>query len=268
MIKVFRGNWRGIGKKENQFGMIFDFQFREIIHQFSGAKLHIFMAIALHSNENGYSWPSYDTLERHTGYTRATIAGAIEELCTLSIDGERVLERYRERDETGKFTGSNRYLIFPTPEELTNIQSLVFPTLEKSNGGRTKLKDKPIIKSGKSKPERKRDPNLDHPAIIAYREIVHLHIPTSWRQEVAETVGDVEKWKGIVKAWEGKGFKKGNVEGMLDVYVHGWKANGKTGYPQRVESHGSEPTPEQLEATRAAIRKAKAQPRVPSAEDF
>lgn len=233
MIKVFRGNWRGIGKKEKQFGLIFDFQFREIIHQFNGARLHVFMAIALHSNEEGFSWPSYDTLERETGYTRATIATALNELHNLTIDGHRVLEWYRERDSTGKFTGSNRYLVFPTQEELDNIQSLVFPTLGKSNGGKTKPEVKPKTK-GKSKPVNKvRDARLDHPAIVAYREIVHLQVPTSWRQDVVDTVSNIEKWRGIVKDWEGKGFKKGNVKDMLDVYCNGWRdyRNGHSPHP-------------------------------------
>ena len=42
---------------------------------------------------------------------------------------------------------------------------------------------------------------------------------------MVDTVKDVEKWKEIVKGWEGKNFRKGSVEGMLDVYRNGWRQN-------------------------------------------
>jgi hypothetical protein len=132
MIKVFSGEWRGLGTKESRLGMIIDFDFRTILHHFHGAKLHVFMCIALHSDENGRSWPGYELIEKETGYNRSSIADALRELCRLEIDGHRVLMRYREKDEKGCFTGSNRYQIFPTAEEVV-AYSQGKPELEKAN---------------------------------------------------------------------------------------------------------------------------------------
>ncbi len=133
MIKVFSGRWLGLGQKDEGLGMLIDFNFRSILRQFRGAKLAVFMDIALHSDQNGFSFPSYDLIEQETGYTRDSIATALEDLCKLEIEGQRVLARFRFRDDKGQYTGSNRYLIFPTQEEL---QSLLFPTLENSTCGK------------------------------------------------------------------------------------------------------------------------------------
>lgn len=148
MIKIFNGKMRGPGANGRQLGAIIDFTFREYIHYFKGANLHIFMAICLHSDEEGYCFPSYDTLERETGYGRATIAKAIKDLCDLKIDGFYVLAKWRKRDEKGRFTGSNRYRIFPSPEELqeleTDVQSSESPEFRNSNCGQDELEDKPL----------------------------------------------------------------------------------------------------------------------------
>lgn len=146
MIKVFSGRWRGLGDNQNGLGMLLDFKFRGIIHLFNGAKLHVFIAIALHSDENGIACPSYDLLEAETGYTRGTIATALNELCEMEIDGQKVLARFRSRDEAGQFAGNNFYLIFPNAEELADAQSIVFPTTDKSNYGKPILKVKPSPK--------------------------------------------------------------------------------------------------------------------------
>lgn len=132
MIKVFSGNWRGIGLdgEQKKLGILLDFGFREILHNFSGAKLAVFMAIVLHSNQDGLSWPSYSLLERETGYARDTIARAISDLCKLQIQGERVLCKYRERDDSGRYRGSNRYLVFPNKEELILFEEIEEPEQE------------------------------------------------------------------------------------------------------------------------------------------
>lgn len=71
----------------------------------------------------------------------------------------------------------------------------------------------------------KRDPLLDHPAIKIYREIMRLHISIAWRPIVAETVGEDEEslnlWKKVVLEWNGMGWNKTNVIGMLEVFKEG-----------------------------------------------
>lgn len=160
MIKIFSGNWRGLGEdKSAGFGMIIDFKFREILHKFKGAPLGVFMCLALHSDEKGHSFPGYDLISKETGYNRSTIAQALDVLCDLKIDGHRILMRYREHDTKGMFEGSNHYLIFPTLEELTqdspklhfptvdkNSPELDFPQLGFSTVGKIRLEVKPVVK--------------------------------------------------------------------------------------------------------------------------
>ena len=47
------------------------------------------------------------------------------------------------------------------------------------------------------KKSRKRDERLDHPAIIAYREEVHLHVPINIRDDVIDVVDDADKWQKL-----------------------------------------------------------------------
>ena len=78
------------------------------------------------------------------------------------------------------------------------------------------------------KKSRKLDASLDHPAIIAYRDEVHLHVPINLRDDVVSVVDDADKWRDIVHDWMGKGWNKQNISGMLDVYKNGWSSkNGK-----------------------------------------
>lgn len=123
MIKVFKGNWRGLNKKDRGFGIILDLGFREIIHHFKGAKLHVFLALCLHADEDGLCTSSYDTLSRETGYSHDAIALALSALCQLRIEENPVLARWQGQNERGQFE-SNRYLIFPTHEELASIENL------------------------------------------------------------------------------------------------------------------------------------------------
>lgn len=177
LIKILRGQWRGLGQTGQGLGLIFDFNFRQYLHLFPGARLHVLMAISLHADEQGRAFPSYDLLERETGYRRDTIARALEDLCSMTIDSNRVLLRYRVRDEAGQFTGSNRYIIFPTPAEikefdspesenptLDDIQSPKNPQLENATSGKSdsklihvktesSIKDSPVREPEQPEPE-------------------------------------------------------------------------------------------------------------------
>jgi hypothetical protein len=153
LVKIFSSSWRGLGgETEDGRGLILDFHFRENLHLFHGAKLGVFMAIVLHCDESYRSWPGYDLLQKETGYSRDTIARALEDLCKMEVGGKRVLLRYRERNEAGQFDGSNRYIVFPTEEEIAKLEGdqpesenrtvdqpesdfpkLDFPTSEKSD---------------------------------------------------------------------------------------------------------------------------------------
>lgn len=123
MIKVFNGAWRGIGESDQRLYLNIEFGFRDLIHHFKGAKLHVFMALCLHSDQAGLSFPSYTTLQKETGYSREAISRTLDELCETKIDGHHVLMRWRETNDNGSGVGSNRYRIFPTAAEIAGLNS-------------------------------------------------------------------------------------------------------------------------------------------------
>ena len=95
---------------------------------------------------------------------------------------------------------------------------------EKLNGASADAEPpEPAKKASKKKPPgvKKRDPLLDHPAIIAYREEFHYHVQIPWREEVCSTVDDPEKWKTVIHDWHGSGWNPKNVKGMLEAYRNG-----------------------------------------------
>lgn len=122
MISIFNGRKRTLGGSTNEVFAQVGVDFREHLHKFKGAKLGVFMAIALHSNEDGWAWPSYRLLGRETGYNKDTIARALRDLCEMTIDGHRVLLRVQTYDKDKNRLGNNRYLLFPSSEECARYQ--------------------------------------------------------------------------------------------------------------------------------------------------
>lgn len=118
-VSIFHGRARGLGEDpQKSIYMQVGVGLRKHLHHFKGAQLSVFMAICLHANEAGEAFPSYEVLEKETGYGSDTIAKALDKLCQLEIEGDRVLVRRRERDDKGKYIGGNHYLIFPTAQEV------------------------------------------------------------------------------------------------------------------------------------------------------
>lgn len=149
MIKVLNGQWRGLGNNGRQIGINLDFEFRNIIHHFKGAQLHVFLAIILHTDQDGFCYPSYDLLQKETGYGREAVSSAVKALCAKEINGERVLIKWRIRSESGEFVGGNKYRVFPTSEEieeslcpefdfrtLGSSQSSILPQFDFPNSGK------------------------------------------------------------------------------------------------------------------------------------
>lgn len=86
-------------------------------------------------------------------------------------------------------------------------------------------------KVNRSKKSAKRDPRLDHPAIMGYRELARLHVPIALRDdwiECAEEVG-TEHLLDVVKEWIARGYKPNNVKGMMDVARDGWDYEAHSG---------------------------------------
>ena len=87
----------------------------------------VFLAIALHADQNGWAYPSRATLARETGYNPDTITSALAALCQTTINGHRLLLKYQPQAVMGQFS-SNHYLIFPTDEEIAQFEATQ-PTL-------------------------------------------------------------------------------------------------------------------------------------------
>jgi hypothetical protein len=123
MISVFNGRSRGIGQRSRQDVYIqVQVKLRSHLHLFKNARLAVFLAIALHSNEDGWADPSVELLRQETGYNKDTIARALTDLCDLVLDGQRVLLAAQQRQPGGVFA-KNRYLVFPSPEECAKYET-------------------------------------------------------------------------------------------------------------------------------------------------
>jgi hypothetical protein len=135
MISLFNGRTRSLGSggKAGVFAQV-DVSFRGYLHLMKGAHLGVFLAIALHADGDGWAWPSYATLARETGYSEDTIRRALAHLCELEINGHRVLLRYQPKGEEGTFQ-SNRYLLFPSREEVARYEGRGVTHLGAGSGG-------------------------------------------------------------------------------------------------------------------------------------
>jgi hypothetical protein len=146
MISIFNGQRHRLGEaSKKEIYIEVGVALRDHLHCFTPAEFMVFMAIALHINADGESWPSYDQLQKDTGMHRATVAKAIKGLMHLCIDGNPILAVRRERNERGLLKGSNIYQVFP--------DSSVCRTFIPSNVHAVVLEEEPVRKE---EPKRKK----------------------------------------------------------------------------------------------------------------
>jgi hypothetical protein len=117
MITIFSGRTRQVGGSKSDVFVQVNVDFRQHLHIMKGARLSVFLAIALHTNQEGWCWPTRSLLSKETGYNEQTISKAITDLCSLTISGQRLMLRYQPVGGDGSF-GPNNYLIFPSEEEV------------------------------------------------------------------------------------------------------------------------------------------------------
>ena len=127
MITIFNGRRRTVGAAANSVYAQVDVSLRENLHLFNNGKnlnsLAVFLALALHANEQGFAWPSFDLLMKETGIARKeTLRAALQQLLEVWIDGSPVIRIY-VREENRQHKGY-MYHIFPhaggeAPKELT-----------------------------------------------------------------------------------------------------------------------------------------------------
>jgi hypothetical protein len=125
MITIFNGRKRSLGDGSGPQSEVFaqmSVQFRSHLHHFKGAKLAVFLAIALHADQDGWAYPSRELLCKETGYNLTTVALALSELCEESIEGHRVLLRGQPRMAKGGTFANNTYLIFPSADEVRKFE--------------------------------------------------------------------------------------------------------------------------------------------------
>lgn len=194
MISFFNGRRRGLGGEKREVYAQVDVDFRDYLFHFKGASLAVFMAISLHGDEEGWSWPSYETLAKETGYSLDTIRSALQTLCELMIDGQRVLLRYQPQADAGGKFASNRYLIFPSAEEVAeNEGSGVFHRGSEAGGGFQPSWEKPITvnRGGKNRPDRggktppltitiEQTPSVDGDVIMAMNDVIDALLERGW----------------------------------------------------------------------------------------
>lgn len=215
MISIFNGRSRSLGTQTTpDIHVQVSTGLRKHLHVFKGAKLSVFMAIALHSDQHGWSRPSTRTLHRETGYNADTIFKALNELCESVIAGHRVLLRRPNRSGDGTF-GTNHYLIFPTPEEIAKYETpYLFPgadvsgsllaattngvtVSEKADTAKTRVGESPTRKktsSGKNlvgKFRHQVDPAVEEEFPFSLFEDLRNEIETHTQQESAPDIRDL-----------------------------------------------------------------------------
>lgn len=169
ILKIYNGKVRGFGGTVEGGFVQLGFKFRKYMYHFKGAKLAILLCLILHSDEEGHSFPGYDLIEKETGFQSDAINTAIDDLCNMSIDDQRILLRYRVHDKSGKFVGGNHYIVFPFEKELTkfdkvdsikephsekpkvdNSPDFAFPEFGKNRIWENKAEEEPYIKNNHS----------------------------------------------------------------------------------------------------------------------
>jgi hypothetical protein len=121
VISIFNGRKRTLGGQTSDVHIQVSVDFRQHLALLKGAPLAVFLAISLHSNEDGWAWPSRNLIARETGYNITTISKALSHLCRTTLLGQRLLLRYQPQAEDGSFK-PNRYLIFPSPKEVDGYE--------------------------------------------------------------------------------------------------------------------------------------------------
>ncbi|TET81172.1 MAG: hypothetical protein E3J37_09680 [Anaerolineales bacterium] len=180
------------------------------------------------NNERGCAFPKYETMCKDIGWGQHRIRNAIKKL-----EGAKLLERRKRYGKSTEYFLTKPPHVAVLDDETASIA--VAAELQDASiavAARSVLPERQnVLKTESTETELKesrakstRDPLLDHPAIIEYRDEAHLHVPITWRKQVAETVGDdpadVQRWRTVVHDWIGRGWNKQNVKGLLEVFCN------------------------------------------------
>jgi hypothetical protein len=129
LISIFNGRSRSLGEASRKEAYLqLSVAFRRHLHLFKGARLGVFMAIALHVDELGWSWPKVSTISKEARYGENAVQKALKQLCGLKISGHRVMLRAKEApahyvpNPKEKHYVRNFYLLFPDDVEIARYE--------------------------------------------------------------------------------------------------------------------------------------------------
>lgn len=67
-------------------------------------------------------------------------------------------------------------------------------------------------------------------AVVVFKEVMHFWPHKSLHDLIVNAVGEdglqLQRWRDVLVQWLSKGYSPRNVEGVLDVWAHGWKKHG------------------------------------------
>ena len=114
-ISIFKGRQRIIsyGGEQTVEDRVYvqletTFRDKQLAQLRGGAKLAVFLCLALHINEEGLCWPSIALISKETGYAKDAVFKALAGLETMGYIGRK----QRREAKTEKLT-TNLYQIFP-----------------------------------------------------------------------------------------------------------------------------------------------------------
>ena len=120
MISIFNGSRRGLGKESPDVFIKLDVKLRDYINLFTNSTFKVFMTIALHANQDGFAYPSIQTLMKETGIGEEAIYSAVKQLLSMEINNERLIAKIAIKDNKGK-RANNIYLLLPNREDFKKI---------------------------------------------------------------------------------------------------------------------------------------------------
>lgn len=182
--------------------------------------------ITLDEFEHGRKRRDRTRMDNGTGLSRGTIRNGLEravrhefiEVETDDSDAGRVKKYY-----SLCIGGIPQEVKDPPPEgqKLTPTGPKVDPRTEKDTTSKIpdkKERVKPAPKSKKRKSRVSAGSRKPQTGATVYRSMCKLNPPGPWVSDL-ESITDLDRWRAVIKAWLGTGYRKVNVAGMFECYT-------------------------------------------------
>ena len=215
------------------------------LKELKGAKLSVFLCIALHINDKNESWPTGETIARETGYSEQEALRSVAELETLGL-----LSVVREHRRANVYCVTALAAMGKNSKPLGEVKLTKKPdnvsqdTAEVNQNTHRKLtQEEPLSRTKEEKTTTGKTPvAAPHPkpsippAVEAYHRATNRYPNKAVWADMSEAIGDgvtrLELWETTVKQWVLKGWRPDNIGGMFDVFKQG-------GFKAGTNGHGS-----------------------------